>query len=352
LKVPTDVYCRYIESLVGVICSIPVQQQAEHLTRLAAPSITALAANVTEDPTPQVDALCAIFKGYLSEIGPGDPHPLEAVLVAAWPHLSTTMTRCSTSVTRVERMCRCIRYAIRGINMRASAILGPLAEQLVALYTTHPHSCVLYLSSILVDEFAGDANYHAGLLGLLSALGPITFTILTTPQGLEQNPDTVDDFYRLCSRYIQHLGPSLVSSDLMPHLMELATMSLMIQHKDAQCSAVKFLESILTRGVNEKCQPCQEHFKNSGQKIMNNIILGVAGGLPSMLITDTTLLLHDMVNMIGDEARQWLQAALQTIPLGTYVTQHHVEEFYSNLTNERNGRNVMRICKEFSQFFT
>ena len=43
------------------------------------------------------------------------------------------------------------------------------------------------------------------------ALGPITFNILTTPQGLEQNPDTVDDFYRLCSRYIQHLGPRLVT---------------------------------------------------------------------------------------------------------------------------------------------
>ena len=153
-----------------------------------------------------------------STCSPLTPHPHR--LVACWPHLSTTMTRCSTSVTRVERMCRCIRYnltlphvtsryltlphvtslmqrkvhrtsliiqckvrvqapaapsqapthtvhphtvhththcththcththcthtntpryAIRGINMRASAILGPLAEQLVALYTTQPH---------------------------------------------------------------------------------------------------------------------------------------------------------------------------------------------------------------------
>ena len=37
-------------------------------------------------------------------------------------------------------------------------------------------------------------------------MGPKTFEILSEPHGLERNPDTVDDFYRLCSRYIQHLG--------------------------------------------------------------------------------------------------------------------------------------------------
>ena len=40
----------------------------------------------------------------------------------------------------------------------------------------------------------------------LGAMGPKTFEILSAPHGLERNPDTVDDFYRLCSRYVQHLG--------------------------------------------------------------------------------------------------------------------------------------------------
>ena len=70
----------------------------------------------------------------------------------------------------------------------------------------HPHSCFLYLGSILVDEFNLIGTCVAGLLDMLEAFLLPTFAILTKNEnGLRDNPDTVDDFFRLNARFIQRI---------------------------------------------------------------------------------------------------------------------------------------------------
>ena len=43
----------------------------------------------------------------------------------------------------------------------------------------------------------------AGLLDMAQALAMPTFEMLSKPDGLLHHPDTVDDFYRLCLRFLQ-----------------------------------------------------------------------------------------------------------------------------------------------------
>lgn len=75
--------------------------------------------------------------------------------------------------------------------------------QIVPLYTVHRHSCFLYLGSILVDEYASDSECVWNLLNMLQAfIGP-TFALLEQEDGLKNHPDTVDDLFRLCARYIR-----------------------------------------------------------------------------------------------------------------------------------------------------
>ena len=64
------------------------------------------------------------------------------------------------------------------------------------------------LNKMLIIEFHTPNNSIP--CSCSGAMGPKTFEILSAPHGLERNPDTVDDFYRLCSRYIQHVGSRLV----------------------------------------------------------------------------------------------------------------------------------------------
>jgi len=80
--------------------------------------------------------------------------------------------------------------------------LPPSLSQAVSIYRAHPHSCYLYLGSIIVDEFGSDESYQQGLLGMLQAFAEVTFPILAGPAGLINHPDTIDDMFRLCARYM------------------------------------------------------------------------------------------------------------------------------------------------------
>lgn len=82
------------------------------------------------------------------------------------------------------------------------------------LYAAHQHSCFLYLGSILVDEYAIDSECVPGLLKMLEAfIGP-TFNILQQQDGLKNHPDTVDDLFRLCARYILFINNTIIYSFL------------------------------------------------------------------------------------------------------------------------------------------
>lgn len=55
----------------------------------------------------------------------------------------------------------------------------------------------------MVDEFGMSPTYHEVLLQFLLVMAEITLPMLAAPNGLVDNPDTVDDLYRLCSRLAQ-----------------------------------------------------------------------------------------------------------------------------------------------------
>lgn len=53
---------------------------------------------------------------------------------------------------------------------------------------------------MVVDEFGADLAFQEGLMQFLLALAEVALPILVQPGGLVNNPDTVDDLFRLCSR--------------------------------------------------------------------------------------------------------------------------------------------------------
>lgn len=114
----------------------------------------------------------------------------------------------------MERVCRCLRYAVRCVGKQAAHLLEPLVKQMVSLYGQNQHSCCLYLGSILVDEYASEPGCVGGLLDMLEAFIAPTFTILQEggwESGLRNHPDTVDDLFRLCARWCSFYLLSILS---------------------------------------------------------------------------------------------------------------------------------------------
>ena len=58
---------------------------------------------------------------------------------------------------------------------------------------------------MIVDEFGSTSEYQKDLIMFLRALAENALPLLAAPNGMVENPDTVDDLFRLCSRWVSWL---------------------------------------------------------------------------------------------------------------------------------------------------
>ena len=151
--------------------------------------------NTQNDPVLYLDRLAAILRHVNPpNMSPNIAHPCtETVINDIWPVVSAVCDVYASDARIMERTCRTIRFAVRCLGVQSAPLLEPLVKQMVSLYQRHPHSCFLYLGSILVDEYAHlGNNYVEGLLQMLTAFLPPTFVLLI-PQ---DSGGTISQVYR------------------------------------------------------------------------------------------------------------------------------------------------------------
>ena len=199
-------------------------------------------AKSSSDPVYWLDRLASIFRNLTITAPRGQPHPCQSVVSYTWPCLSAAMDRFQTDRRVMERICRCLRFALRLIGTGSAPLLQPLVTQMVRIYTDHHHSCFLYLGSILVDEFGSEAVCIGGLVSMLEALLPPAFRLLQQPLiGFCHNPDTVDDLFRLLARFLQRNPSALLRSSALAAVFECALQAASLDHREANASVMQFL---------------------------------------------------------------------------------------------------------------
>lgn len=166
-------------------------------------------------------------------------------MLEVWPVLSMVMDKYQSDVRIMERACRAVRFMLRCVSQQVKEMLESLVLQIVTIYTSHPHSCFLYLGSILVDEYGTDPTCISGLLEMLQALINPTFQLLQAENGLRHHPDTVDDFFRLCARYIQRAPIPFLRSPGIPPILECGLLACSLDHKEANTSVMKFFSDLI-----------------------------------------------------------------------------------------------------------
>lgn len=125
----------------------------------------------------------------------------------------------------------------------------------------------------------------------LQALCMPTFQLLEQQNGLRNHPDTVDDLFRLAtrwvcsfkdlqrfypgtssnnpvclSRFVQRSPVTLLSSSIIVHIIQCAIAATSLDHRDANCSVMKFVRDLIHTGVtndvsqhkNTKTERCRE----------------------------------------------------------------------------------------------
>lgn len=293
--------------------------------------------NIRNDPSFWIDRLAAIIRYTDPDVRDTEVHPCLSVLCEIWPIISEILTKYQTEGRIQERTCRCIRYAMRSIGDQAAPLLEPLVKQMVELYGTHHHSCFLYLGSILVDEFANVSEQCTqGLLDMMQAFIQPTFSRLQQENGLKNNPDTVDDFFRLCARFLQRCPIPFLQSPIVTPIVQCALLSCTLDHKDANLSVMKFFYSLLNCGrthtttsnnnnntnndpavnaVNaQKQQLVHQIVQTHGEALVINLIQASVYYLHTYMMSDVADILIEMKIINAQQLNENLRAALESLP--------------------------------------
>ncbi|XP_017075269.2 transportin-3 [Drosophila eugracilis] len=316
------------------------------------------------DPVYWIDRACAIIRHTNPDVPDTMEHPTVAILNDAWPLISRVLDKYQTDLRIMERTCRLIRYGIRMVRKQAMLLVEPLIKQIVVLYSVQHHSCFLYVGSILVDEFAKTTECIGGLLEMLQAFIEPTFGLLQVENGLKNNPDTVDDFFRLASRYLDCCPQQLLQSRLITPIFQCALIACSLDHREANSSVMKFFINLLVWGRvnshsrNAETRPLVVEIANqNGAALVMNLIQASVFQLHSYMLADVGEVLHELKQVVGNERMQsFLVQALDALPKknsGGYVTatQQQLEEFSTTVLRADTTKAISQALKTFTRLF-
>ncbi|KAK3097484.1 hypothetical protein FSP39_010037 [Pinctada imbricata] len=299
----------------------------------------------TTDPTVWLDRLAAIFRHTNPEMTNGQIHPCQPVINEIWPVLSQACDKYQQDVRIIERCCRCIRFAIRCLGKSSASLLTPLVTQMITLYQMHQHSCFLYLGSILVDEYGMEHSCQPGLLNMLEAFCVPTFKVLEEHNGLRNHPDTVDDLFRLCLRFVQQAPLPYLQCKMAKPILCCAIAACSLDHKDANASVMKYLSDFLTCATKKEdkddFQTRQSIVKSllhdHGQALVHALINACIFCLPTFMTIDLGEVIYEIMQIDRPQFCRWLETTLKALPTensGGAVTATHKQltDFHKAVT--------------------
>uniref|UniRef100_A0A674EXW4 Transportin-3 n=1 Tax=Salmo trutta TaxID=8032 RepID=A0A674EXW4_SALTR len=355
-----------------VLARLPLEKIAECLSDLCAVQVMALKKLLSQDPrngkaadpTVWLDRLAVIFRHTNPIVENGQTHPCQKVIQEIWPVLSETLNTHQADNRIVERCCRCLRFAVRCVGKGSASLLQPLVTQMVSVYQVYPHSCFLYLGSILVDEYGMEEGCRQGLLDMLQALCMPTFQLLEQTNGLRNHPDTVDDLFRLATRFVQRSPITLLSSGIIVHIIQCAIAATTLDHRDANCSVMKFVRDLIHTGVSNdheddfdlRKQLIGQAMGQHGQQLVTQLMHTCCFCLPPYTLPDVAEVLWEIMVFDRPTFCRWLESALKGLPKETSggavtVTHKQLTDFHKQVTSAEECKQVCWAIREFTRLF-
>lgn len=311
-----------------------------------------------QDITIPLDRLAAIFQGLRSDKNSQSHTRLicENVFKEVWPVLYEMLKYCKAENKIVERWCRCIRFAVRSCGKTESnEMLEAIGEAIANTYRCYQHSCFLYLGSVLVDVY----DDNPVLLSLLNSFLEPLFKLLNENKGLENNPDTVDDLFRLCNRFIEHNPFQFLSHQACSPLLQCAIKCLRHDQREANQSVTKFLRCVITcrppQGQNGARQKItDEVVQTFGESIVNDSLIACLFHIPSFLYPDIAEIWWQLIQRDRAMFADWLKQALNALPAGSSLataTSEQTFAFHSNIICASEWTTVSYHLRDFCRLY-
>ncbi|CAF3064766.1 unnamed protein product [Rotaria sp. Silwood2] len=298
----------------------------------------------------RLDCLTAIFRSLDFKATHEETHPCITIVQQLMPLLNLIIVRYRSSAKLSECWSRTIRFIIRSMRSHAKIFFQPIVELVISSYDDVPHSCFLYLISIIIDEYGHDQDLKSSIIVMSEHLTTKTFSILNKPDGFKQNPDLVDDFYRLSSRLLQRCPLEYLKCSVIQPIIEQIIPNCHLEHRDANSSMMAFLQTLvkLTSNKNKEIKNkselseirslsmslCETYIPNILTALIRAIVIS---RVPSSIRLSISEFVCEIKTYMSDKFLQWLQKSLTEIPrtskngLVEIVTLKQYEQFYKAL---------------------
>ncbi|EEC08349.1 transportin, putative [Ixodes scapularis] len=113
---------------------------------------------------------------------------------------------------------------------------------------------VLVLTQMSPDKITGGLRElcRIQLDPLTQAFCGPTFRLLGGADALRQHPDTVDDLFRLCTRFLQRAPLVFLKSTVLTGVLQCSLAACTLDHKEANASVMKFLFDLVHSGRSKQ----------------------------------------------------------------------------------------------------
>nr|XP_023013897.1 transportin-3 [Leptinotarsa decemlineata] len=316
------------------------------------------------DPGLWLDRLSAILRYVNVNVSEGEIHPCKPVILEVWPQLSRAFNKYQSDIRIIEKCCRSVRFLLRCCSQQAKELLEDLVSQMVRIYSIHKHSCFLYVGSILADEYASDSECVRGLLDMLQAFLEPTFQLLQEENGLRHHPDTVDDFFRLCGRFMQRAPVDFLQCTALVHILQCALMASTLDHREANMSVMKFFYDLISQGQNGRAQPDFEKRKmlvtsileEYGQQLTTNLIHSCVFYLHSYMLTEVADVFVQLLDFNREATSKWLVNGLDQLPKHSNggimaATPQQLNDIHMSITTSNTSRSVTHALKDLTRLY-
>uniref|UniRef100_A0A1A9Z3X1 Uncharacterized protein n=1 Tax=Glossina pallidipes TaxID=7398 RepID=A0A1A9Z3X1_GLOPL len=187
--------------------------------------------------------------------------------------------------------------------------------------------------------------------------------MLQVENGLKNNPDPVDDFFRLCSRVIDCCPLPFQQSALVTPIFQCALLACTLDHREANSSIMKFFCNLLKwgRSNNYRLSECKslvvEIAQQNGEALVMNLVHASVFCLHSYMLPDVAEVLTELKAVVtGEQMESYLKTALDALPRknsGGYVTatQLQLDEFCNTVMRATAPKSLTVALKTFTRLF-
>ncbi|CAI4232058.1 unnamed protein product [Auanema sp. JU1783] len=325
------------------------------------------------DPVLWLNRIAIIFKDVppwqkINNTGINVPAPWLQTSQELFEVVSSTLNHYKDRGRVAEYCCRALRYIIRSLGLQSQVFVGRMLDQILEIYASCQHSCLLYLASILVDEYGKIDESRPALIHMLEVLSQSTFNFFMKENdavnAMKHNPAFIDDFFRLADRYIERCPTNLFISPVVSSIVDCAIVALKVDHDEATVTVSKFICNILRQLNSAKIKNYNDPGVEAAQRIFNEkgcqILTEALNSALFYVSRNLRRTMAEIIFWIGKydpvAQRRWLESATAQLPRGGLAaTDDQLREFVKNITDNAdasNSKEVLKYIRELLQLYS